>query len=135
MTSHRTHAGGPALRGPLAIVLAAWMAPPVASFAAAPAPPGAVVPPAAVAPVSVAKTDALLNAFKARNYAAAFALLDERMKAALPPEKLQATWENLVGSLGPIVSWAFEPPTNNQGMEQRVGSLALVRTYNHSVIS
>jgi hypothetical protein len=127
MMSHTTHAGGPALRSMLAIMLAAWMAAPAASFAAAPAPPGAVVPSAAAAPVSVAKTDALLNALKAGKYAAAFALLDERMKAALPPEKLRATWESLVASLGPIVSWTFEAPTNNQGMEQRLGSLRFER--------
>jgi pimeloyl-ACP methyl ester carboxylesterase len=129
MTSHTTRGRGTAWGGLLAIVLAGWMA----AFAAvpataAPAPPGAVVPPAAGrAPVSIAKTDALLNALRARNYAAAFALLDERMKAALPPEKLKATWENLVSSLGPIASWTFEPPTNNQGMEQRVGSLRFQR--------
>jgi dienelactone hydrolase len=127
MTSHTPHAGGHLLRGLLAIVLAAMMASPAVAFAAAPAPPGAVVPPAAAAPVSVAKTNALMNAFKAENYAAAFALLDDRMKAALPPEKLQATWENLVASLGPIVSWSFEPPTDNQGMEQRVGALRFQR--------
>jgi dienelactone hydrolase len=127
MTLHTNLAGGPVLRGLLAIALAAWVAAPAASFAAAPAPPGAVVPPATAAPVSVAKTDALMNAFKAGNYAAAFALMDDRMKAALPPEKLQATWESLVASFGPIVSWNFEAPTHNQGMEQRVGSLRFQR--------
>ena len=107
--------GGWQKRSLSAMVLAGSMA----LAAAASAAPAASAPP----PVSVVKTDALMNALKAGNYPAAEALFDERMKAAVPMEQLRGTWEGLVMMLGQLVSWTFEAPTAAQSMEQRMGSL------------
>ena len=107
--------GGWQKRSLSAMALAGWMA----VAAAASAAPAASAPP----PVSVVKTDALMNALKAGNYPAAEAHFDERMKAAVPMEQLRGTWEGLVMMLGPLVSWTFEAPTAAQSMEQRMGSL------------
>jgi uncharacterized protein len=101
-------------RGLLGVALAAWMAAAVPVTAA----PAATPP-----PVSVVKTDALMNALKAGNYSAAEALFDTSMRTAVPMSQLRGTWEGLVKALGPLVSWAFEAPTRTQSMEQRMGSL------------
>ena len=113
--------------------LAVWAASAIlasATPAIAAASDAPVAPPARAAgptPVSVTQTDALLNALKSGNFDAAFALFDDRMKAAVPPDKLRSTWDGLVTSLGPLVNWAFEKPTDNQGYEQRLGSLHFQR--------
>ena len=101
--------------------LTAWLAGPAAPITAASA-AGASSP-----PVSVVKTDALMNALKAGNYTAAVALFDESMKAAVPMDQLRETWEGLVQALGPLVSWTFEAPTAAESMEQRMGSLQFQR--------
>lgn len=102
-------------RALVGLLLSAWMTAAVPA-AAANAPP-----------VSVVKTDALMNALKAGRYTAAEALFDERMKAAVPMDQLRGTWEGLVAMLGPLVSWTFEAPTPAQSMEQRMGSLRFER--------
>jgi len=68
-------------------------------------------------------TDALLNAMKTQNYAAAFNLFDPVMQDAVPQEKLRAVWSSQVGNYGPLVSWSIVQRTTAQGRDVRVARL------------
>ena len=68
-------------------------------------------------------TYALLSAMKAQNYAAAYGMFDERMKAAITEKKLRAVWSEQLSTLGPLVSYTITQRTQVQGIDVRIASV------------
>ena len=69
--------------------------------------------------------EALLSAMKAQNYAAAYGMFDERMKAALSQDKLKAIWSEQLDRLGPLISWTITERLVAQGLDVRIALLKL----------
>lgn len=82
---------------------------------------------AAAVPSSDQIADSLFSSLQHRNYTAAFALFDDRMKTAVPEEKLQALWDGQSDRLGALVSWQKQAGDPVQGHEVRLASLQFER--------
>jgi len=68
-------------------------------------------------------TNSLLAAMKAQNYAAAYGMFDDKMKAAVSEERLRAAWSAQLSTLGPMVSYAITQRKQAQGLDVRMASL------------
>ena len=67
--------------------------------------------------------DALFTALQRQDYAAAFGMFDEKMKLAVPLEKLKAIWNQQLTMLGNFQSWEGHPGTPVQGFDLTLASL------------
>jgi dienelactone hydrolase len=101
--------------------VAASMTETPAAGSPAPAPPS--VAPPTTPPTSGKVAEAFLTALKKGDYAAAFQMLDARMKAAVPQEKLQFVWEQQTARFGKLVSWVNAQGASVEGKDLLVGSL------------
>jgi len=107
----------------IASVLATVFACIFVSAATAAPDPAAPKPTSHVSDPSDQITDALLNAMKTQNYAAAFNMFDAVMQGAVSQEKLRAVWSSQVGNFGPLVSWSIVQRTTSQGRDVRIALL------------
>jgi hypothetical protein len=67
--------------------------------------------------------DALFTALQRQDYATTFAMFDEKMKVAVPLEKLKAIWNQQLTMLGNFLSWEGHPGTPVQGFDLTLASL------------
>ncbi|MGE5177895.1 MAG: alpha/beta fold hydrolase [Bacteroidota bacterium] len=93
--------------------------------AAGPAKALAARPAPAARRTSEAVAESLFTALRRRDYDGAFALFDERMKDAVPLEKLKTVWEDQLSRLGAFVSWTQEAGDPVQGQDVRLAALQL----------
>jgi hypothetical protein len=76
---------------------------------------------------SDATADALLAALGRRDFAAAAARFDARVKAAIPEGKLAAVWNAQVAGLGALSSWKIADRAHTDGRDVRVALLTFER--------
>ena len=69
----------------------------------------------------------LLTALREGKFSDATVHFDSTMKAAIPPDKLAATWQQLVDSNGKLVSWKVNPPTSTGAMDVIIAPLKFER--------
>ena len=73
--------------------------------------------------VSGSISDALFTALQKQDYAAAYHLFDDKMKAAVPEEKLRALWSVQLAPMGAFLSWTSAPGAPNQGLDLTLAAL------------
>ena len=67
--------------------------------------------------------DALFTSLQRQDYATAFGMFDEKMKVAVPLEKLKAIWNQQLTMLGNLLSWEGHPGAPQQGFDLTLASL------------
>jgi dienelactone hydrolase len=105
----------------LPLFLALTLAPAAAAGPApAPSDSGATAAPSAAAGRIA---DALFTALQNQDYATAFGMFDEKMKVAVPLEKLKTIWNQQLTMLGNFLSWEGRPGAPKQGFDLTLAGL------------
>jgi dienelactone hydrolase len=81
----------------------------------------------AATPTPDKRAEQLLSAMKRGDFVAAYETFDQRMRDALPPDKLGPIWNGQVAALGKLVKWTIHPGAPVQGQEIRTAVLEMER--------
>ena len=76
---------------------------------------------------SAERADLLLRNMKSKNFAAAFEMFDDRMKAAVSEEKLMTVWNAQLAQLGALKSWTAKERSQAQGRDVFIDILSFER--------
>src|SRR5258705_11721253 len=77
----------------------------------------------AATPTPDQRAEQLLSALKRGDFVAAYETFDQRMRDALPADKLGPIWNGQVGTLGKLVKWPIHPGAPVGGQEIRTATL------------
>jgi dienelactone hydrolase len=81
----------------------------------------------AAKPTADQRAEELLSAMKRGDFVAAYETFDQRMKDAVPPDKLREGWNGQAGPLGKVVKWTIHPGAPVRGQEIRTATIEMER--------
>jgi dienelactone hydrolase len=81
----------------------------------------------AAKPTADQRAEELLSAMKRGDFVAAYETFDQRMKDAVPPDKLREGWNGQAATLGKVVKWTIHPGAPVRGQEVRTATIEMER--------
>jgi dienelactone hydrolase len=81
----------------------------------------------AATPTPDQRAEQLLSALKRGDFVAAYETFDQRMRDALPADKLAPIWNGQVATLGKLVKWTIHPGAPVREQEVRTATLEMER--------